>query len=154
MISMRTDRLLTPGEVCKLTTCHPSTLAQWRNRLGFLPREGDGHRRYTFGDLVAVRAMQLLTKRGIAASDALRIVAAISEEVDLERPGCAKVAIGRDASGELTAQSFSWGENAVFDFADEVLIVLSIGQIAWGLYFALCRLRGIAPKIKMNEVAA
>lgn len=147
-------RALITSEVCALSGVKPVTLSAWRNRLGFLPRHDDHNCRYSFADLVATRLMVILTDRGIAASDALRIVAAIVEEVDLEQSGGAKVAIGRNTNGELMARVFHWGENTIHDFSDEVLIVVSIGAIAWAMYLGFCQLRGIAPKVTVNSRAA
>ena len=146
------DHELITSEVCALAGVKPVTLSAWRNRLGFLPRHDDHHCRYSFSDLVATRLMAVLTERGVAASDALRIVATIVEEVDLDQPGCAKVAVGRQPNGELMARTFYWGANDIHDFADEVIIVISVGAIAWAMYLGFCAIRGIAPKI--NQVAA
>ncbi|TAH67637.1 MAG: hypothetical protein EWM45_06655 [Rhodopseudomonas palustris] len=153
---MHSERLLTPGEVIELTACRASTLSAWRNRLGFLPREGDGHSRFGFSDLVSVRLMVLLTARGIAAGEAVQIVTAISQAVDLDAHGYgAKIAIGRGPNGEFIIRPIQWGDsNAVFDLADDVVLVLSLGPIAWGLYLALRRLRGLPPSVNVTPSVA
>lgn len=142
-----TDDLLTPAEICELADCTRSALAAWRNRLGFLPRLDEGWQRYTFGDAVAVRLVTILTSHGVTASEAVRIVDTIRGKVNLDGFGDGiSVAIGRDLSGQLTAETFMEPTATALDFDGEIVIVIRLASVTWKLFFDICRLRGISPK--------
>jgi DNA-binding transcriptional MerR regulator len=146
-VSFMDEATITPAEVHEAADCLPSTLRAWHNRVGFLPREGGGWRKYTFADLIAVRLMVILTARGLKAHEAVAIIHKIEPRIKAAAHGApSQIAVGKvGLSEEWTAEKVDPMANAMtaLDFNDEVTIVLNLNLISLKLFDAVRRIRGL-----------
>ncbi|WP_029356240.1 MerR family transcriptional regulator [Bosea sp. 117] len=134
----------TASEICAAAGCIASTLRAWRNRnhlFGDQPAIG-GWSRFTLADVIAVRALVLLSQRGFEAQHAVDLINHMGPIFERAAHGGAPlIGIGRKLdSDELEVRGLNKANSVAEElswFTDPIVLVIDLNAIAFEVAAAL-----------------